>query len=148
MPMPGRASMKARALEASRLPTATTEPEEKAGTSAANLPAIFPAPRIPQRSGGASWGLGDDVGGVGGDAGGDQGLDELGRERGQEFGGAGAGWCVVACHEPKGMRAAGRLGWKARVAELVDAPDLGSGAFGCEGSSPFSRTNRGHTSTR
>ena len=50
--------MKARALEASRLPTATTEPEEKAGTSAANLPAIFPAPRIPQRSGGASCGSG------------------------------------------------------------------------------------------
>ena len=84
--------------------------------------------------------LGDDDGRVGGDAGGGQDLDEFGGERGQELGGAGAGWCVVACHEPKGMRAAGRLGWKARVAELVDAPDLGSGAFGREGSSPFSRT--------
>ena len=28
----------------------------------------------------------------------------------------------------------------ARVAELVDAPDLGSGAFGREGSTPFART--------
>ena len=54
-----------------------------------------------QRRGGLR--LGDDVGGVGGDAGGGQGLDEPGRERGQEFGGVGAGWCVVACHEPKGM---------------------------------------------
>src|SRR5688500_13886243 len=33
------------------------------------------------------------------------------------------------------------LGWpRARVAELADAPDLGSGAFGCAGSSPASRT--------
>src|SRR5215467_10879887 len=29
----------------------------------------------------------------------------------------------------------------ARVAELADAPDLGSGAFGLEGSSPSSRTS-------
>ena len=28
----------------------------------------------------------------------------------------------------------------ARVAELVDAPDLGSGSFGSEGSTPFART--------
>ena len=28
----------------------------------------------------------------------------------------------------------------ASVAELVDAPDLGSGAFGREGSTPFART--------
>ncbi len=28
----------------------------------------------------------------------------------------------------------------AGVAELVDAPDLGSGIFGCGGSSPFTRT--------
>ena len=34
----------------------------------------------------------------------------------------------------------GRVERRARVAELVDAPDLGSGAFGREGSSPFSRT--------
>jgi hypothetical protein len=27
------------------------------------------------------------------------------------------------------------------VAELVDVPDLGSGAFGCMGSSPFIRTD-------
>src|SRR4051794_8923409 len=50
-------------------------------------------------------------------------------------------------------RAAGvRCGWMiiaaalvcprdARVAELVDAPDLGSGVFGCGGSSPPSRTS-------
>ncbi len=30
----------------------------------------------------------------------------------------------------------------ARMAELVDAPDLGSGTFGCVGSSPIPRTNR------
>ena len=30
---------------------------------------------------------------------------------------------------------------RARVAELVDAPDLGSGAFGCAGSSPALRTS-------
>ena len=30
----------------------------------------------------------------------------------------------------------------AGVAELVDAPDLGSGIFGCGGSSPLTRTNR------
>ena len=29
---------------------------------------------------------------------------------------------------------------RAGVAELVDAPDLGSGIFGCGGSSPFART--------
>ena len=28
----------------------------------------------------------------------------------------------------------------ARVAELVDAPDLGSGSLGSEGSTPFART--------
>ena len=50
------------------------------------------------------------------------------------------GGASLRAMSPKGMRAAGRLGWKARVAELVDAPDLGSGAFGREGSSPFSRT--------
>ncbi len=31
----------------------------------------------------------------------------------------------------------------ARVVELVDTPDLGSGAFGCKGSSPFSRRKAG-----
>lgn len=30
---------------------------------------------------------------------------------------------------------------QADVAELVDVPDLGSGAFGCMGSSPFIRTD-------
>ena len=29
---------------------------------------------------------------------------------------------------------------EARVAELVDAPDLGSGSLGSEGSTPFART--------
>ena len=32
------------------------------------------------------------------------------------------------------------IGVKARVAELVDAPDLGSGSLGSEGSTPFART--------
>ena len=36
-----------------------------------------------------------------------------------------------------GQAIAGRV---ARVAELVDAPDLGSGSFGSEGSTPFART--------
>ena len=53
--------------------------------------------------------LGDDGGRVAGGAGGGQRLGELGGERGQEFGGAGAGRCIVACHKPKDMRAAGRL---------------------------------------
>ena len=35
-----------------------------------------------------------------------------------------------------------RKTWKARVAELVDAPDLGSGAERCGGSSPPFRTTR------
>ncbi len=37
----------------------------------------------------------------------------------------------------KTLFAAGR---GARVAELVDAPDLGSGSLGSEGSTPFART--------
>ena len=36
----------------------------------------------------------------------------------------------------------GRVSRTARVAELADAPDLGSGAFGREGSSPFLRTSQ------
>lgn len=32
----------------------------------------------------------------------------------------------------------------AGVAELADAPDLGSGTVWCEGSSPFSRTISSH----
>ena len=34
---------------------------------------------------------------------------------------------------------------KAGVAKLVDAPDLGSGAFGRVGSSPITRTKISHT---
>lgn len=33
-----------------------------------------------------------------------------------------------------------KLKWNAKVAELVDAPDLGSGAVRCGGSSPPFRT--------
>ena len=40
---------------------------------------------------------------------------------------------------PRANRYSGRN--TARVAELVDAPGLGPGAFGREGSNPFSRTD-------
>jgi hypothetical protein len=33
------------------------------------------------------------------------------------------------------------MGWTAKVAELADAPDLGSGTERCGGSSPPFRTN-------
>lgn len=38
------------------------------------------------------------------------------------------------------MRASYFIVHRAGVAELVDAPDLGSGIERCEGSSPFTRT--------